>query len=400
VHSPVRSFKSVDGTPLFMRSAQGSTLTDEDDRCYTDFCMAFGPLILGHAHPAIKAAVENALNKGWNYGTAESGSLRLAELIIDNIAWVESVRFVNSGTEAVMSALRLARAATGRDKILKFDGCYHGHTDAMLIKAGSGLAGASKPDSAGITAGVTRDTLIAPLDDESAVDKIFQQHGDKLAAAIIEPVPANHGLLPQRHVFLKNLARQCRAHGALLIFDEVITGFRLAFGGFSESSGLYPDLVTWGKVIGGGFPVGAIAGRHELMNQLAPDGPVYQAGTLSANPVAMAAGLATLEILMDGTVYSQLERLGRKLDAALSAAPDLRLQRYDSLFWLIPGKPQGPDVIRTPEQLPANIRTDYTRLFNRSLANGIYLPPSAYEIGFLCAAHTDADIDQLAQIFV
>jgi len=393
VHSPVRAFRKVGGNPVFIASAAGAELTDVDGRRYTDFCMSFGPLILGHAHPAVREAVIRAVERGWSYGAAETSSLELAELITGNIEWAESIRFVNSGTEAVMSALRLARAATGRSRILKFDGCYHGHADSMLIRAGSGLAGEAAADSAGVPPGVAKDTLIVPLDDEDALDAVFARHGDEIAAAIIEPVPANHGLLPQRHVLLETLARHCKSTGALLIFDEVITGFRLAFGGYAEISGICPDIVTWGKVIGGGFPVGAIAGCRELMNLFAPAGPVYQAGTLSANPVAMAAGLATLASLLDGSVYAGLSALGRELDGALADIGGLRVQRQESIFWLAAAGP-GP-IMRSTASLPAGPGEAYARWFRQSLAAGVYLPPSPYEVAFLSSAHAADDIDKL-----
>jgi glutamate-1-semialdehyde 2,1-aminomutase len=397
VHSPVRSLKSVDSTPLFIESAYGARLTDVDGNDYIDFCMAFGPLILGHGQPTVKAAVTGALEKGWSFGTAETGSLELAEFITDRLEWVDAVRFVNSGTEAVMSALRLARAATGRDKVLKFDGCYHGHADSMLLSAGSGLADRVVSDSAGIPAGVAGDTLSIPLDDEAVLDSVFAQHGDSLAAVIIEPVPANNGLLPQRTEFLTRLAALCERHGALLIFDEVITGFRLAFGGFAEQSGLRPDIVTWGKIIGGGFPVGAIAARRDLMQQFAPVGPVYQAGTLSANPVAMAAGLATLSLLADGAAYTTLERLGAHLETALANIPGLAIQRCGSVFWLVATDAADGNIIRAKSKIPAEASSRYTTLFHNALVAGLYLPPSPCEVGFLSTAHTPSDIDRLAE---
>ncbi len=294
VHSPVRAFKGVGGTPRFMTGGRGSLITDVDGNDLTDYCMAFGPLILGHGNAAVRTASIAAIERGWSLGTAEPYSLELAELITRSIPWVQSVRFVNSGTEAVMSALRVARGATGRDKILKFDGCYHGHTDAMLIRSGSGLAEAATPDSAGLDHATLGGTVVAPLDDEAALEPIFDRLGAQIAAAIIEPLPANYGLLPQRREYLQRLAELCRKHGALLIFDEVISGFRLGFQGFAGVHGIEPDLVTYGKVIGGGFPVGAYGGKRQYMELVAPVGPVYQAGTLSANPVAMSAGLATL----------------------------------------------------------------------------------------------------------
>jgi len=401
VHSPVRAFRGVGGTPRFMSGGSGAYLRDVDGREYLDFCMAFGPLILGHADAGIRDAARAALERGWSLGTAEPYSLALAEYITQRIPWVESIRFVNSGTEAVMSALRVARAATGRPKILKFEGCYHGHADAMLLKAGSGLAEAPVPDSAGLAPDVVQDTLVAPLDDEEALETLFRREGTRIAAAIIEPLPAHYGLLPQRLQFLQRLAALARAHGSLLIFDEVITGFRLGFQGYSGISGIHPDLVTYGKVIGGGFPVGAYGGRRQYMDLVAPSGPVYQAGTLSANPLAMCAGLATLQRLDDGRVYRQLESLGERLESALRAAPHIALQRVGSIFWLLvsaQGKPAAArTAIRSLHALPSDAAANFAPLFHRLLDEGIYLAPSAFEVGFLCAAHTEADIERLAQ---
>ena len=329
---------------------------------------------------------------GWSFGTAEARSLELAELIADRIDWVEQLRFVNSGTEAVMTALRLARALTGRDKVLKFDGCYHGHVDSMLVRAGSGLAGIA--DSAGITAAAASDTLVAPLDDETALEQVFGQHAD-IACAIIEPLPANYGLLPQRREFIERLATLCRQHNTLLIFDEVITGFRVGFGGCAELLDIRPDLVTWGKIIGGGFPVGAVAGAQRLMGRLAPVGDVYQAGTLSANPVAMAAGLATLQELLDGEIYARLERLGAMLEEQLDGVSGMRLQRTGSLFWLAAG---DGGTVRCPAQIDAGQTDRYAGLFAAAIDRGIYLPPSPVEVGFLSDAHTPAQVDALAEL--
>lgn len=399
VHSPVRAFRQVGGTPLYMRSARGSRLEDVTGRRYVDFCMAFGPLILGHAHPAVLKAVKDAAARGWSYGTAEPYSLELAELITGRLPWAERIRFTTSGTEAVMTALRLARAATGRHRLLKFAGCYHGHADALLIRAGSGLArGTGVADSAGIAPGVVADTLVAALDDEQALRDIFDAYGSELAAAIIEPLPANFGLLPQRQEFLDALAWQCQQHGTVLIFDEVITGFRLGFGGCADLTGITPDLVTWGKIIGGGFPVGAVAGRQALMELLAPAGPVYQAGTLAANPVGMAAGLATLRELLDGTAYLALEDNGRLLELTLADVPGVRLQRAGSIFWLLPAADELPaGTIRSPALVPATIEPAYARLFHRALTAGVYLPPSPYEVGFLSTAHSEDDIRGLLE---
>ncbi|MFI4913828.1 MAG: glutamate-1-semialdehyde 2,1-aminomutase [Steroidobacterales bacterium] len=397
VHSPVRAFRGVGGTPRFMTGGAGALLRDVDGREYVDFCMAFGPLILGHGHASVRAAATAALARGWSLGTAEPYSLELAEFITQRIPWVQSIRFVNSGTEAVMSALRVARAATGRSKIVKFDGCYHGHVDSMLLRAGSGLAQAPLPDSAGLAPEVVNETIIAPLDDTAALETLFATRGADIAAVIIEPLPANYGLLPQRPEFLQAVAKRARAHGALLIFDEVISGFRLGFGGYAGLSGIHPDLVTYGKVIGGGFPVGAYGGRRDLMELVAPAGPVYQAGTLSANPVAMCAGLATLQQLEDGRVYAQLEALGARLQQALATIPRLLVQRAGSIFWLhCSQRPLGGTPIRSLHDFAPDVAAAYAPVFHALLDRGIYLAPSAFEVGFLSAAHTADHIDTLA----
>jgi glutamate-1-semialdehyde 2,1-aminomutase len=398
VHSPVRAFRGVGGTPRFMAGGAGALLRDVDGRDYVDYCMAFGPLIFGHADPGIRSAAEAALARGWSLGTAEPYSLELAELITSRVPWVESIRFVNSGTEAVMSALRVARAATQRSKILKFEGCYHGHTDSMLLRAGSGLADAPLPDSAGLAPDVVQETLVTALNDESALEAMFARHGGQIAAVIIEPLPANYGLLPQRTEYLQSVARLARAHGSLLIFDEVISGFRVGFGGYAALSGIHPDLVTYGKVIGGGFPVGAYGGRRDLMELVAPAGPVYQAGTLSANPLAMCAGLATLQRLSDAAVYARLEQLGARLELALRDVPHLAVQRVGSIFWMCHSRQQQPVVpMRALSAFPADAGKSFAPLFHSLLESGIYLAPSAFEVGFLSTAHTEAHLDALAQ---
>jgi glutamate-1-semialdehyde 2,1-aminomutase len=395
VHSPVRAFKGVGGTPRFMTGGAGAMIRDVDGREIVDYCMAFGPLILGHGNAAVRKAAVEAIDRGWSLGTAEPYSLALAEFITARIPWVESIRFVTSGTEAVMSALRVARGATQRDVILKFDGCYHGHADSMLIRSGSGLAEATEPDSAGIDKGTLGGTLVAPLDDAAALDAVFAKHGGHIAAAIIEPLPANYGLLPQRLEFLKTLAALCRRHGALLILDEVISGFRLGFTGAAGLYGIEPDLVTYGKVIGGGFPVGAYGGKRQYMELVAPVGPVYQAGTLSANPVAMCAGLAALEQLADGRVYTQLEKLGAELEQQLGAIPGLTVQRVGSLFWPFLAANAAP--IRSLADLKARSGKPFGPVFHKLLDAGIYLAPSAFEVGFLSAAHTSAHVAMLAR---
>lgn len=307
VHSPVRSFASVGGTPVFFSEANGAYLKSVEGKDYIDYCLSFGPLLFGHRHPEIQEVVEDTVRKAWSFGACEPYSLELAEFITSRIPWAEKIRFVNSGTEAVMSALRVARAATGRSKILKFDGCYHGHLDQLLVKSGSGLAGLSSSDSKGIGPEIIQNTLVLPLDDEIALEELFQTQGNQIACLIIEPIPANYGLLPQRTEFLKKCRELTTKYGALLLFDEVISGFRVSFQGMAGITGIVPDLVCYGKIIGGGFPVGAYAGKKELMDLVAPSGPVYQAGTLSANPIGMRAGLKTLTKAWNENPYPGLE---------------------------------------------------------------------------------------------
>jgi glutamate-1-semialdehyde 2,1-aminomutase len=402
VHSPVRAFKSVGGTPVFFRSAQGGTMTSVDGRDYIDFCQSFGPLMLGHRDPDVAAAVQEAISTAWSFGACEPYSLELAEWITSRLPWVEMLRFVSSGTEAVMSALRVARAATGRNRILKFEGCYHGHSDSLLVKAGSGLAGAAASSSAGVSANVAGETLVAPLDDEEAVRKIFAEHGKDIAAVILEPLPANYGLLIQRREFIEETVKIAREHGALVIFDEVISGFRVALGGMAEVLGLRPDLVTYGKVIGGGFPVACYGGRKDLMELVAPVGPVYQAGTLSANPVGMRAGLATLQKIERVGAYAQMEeRTGRFCDELNSELQQrslpFQLTRTASIFWL---HAQTDDVIRRIDQIPGHHANAFAKVFHRALARGVYLAPSGFEVGFLSLAHSDELLERASEALV
>jgi len=398
VDSPVRAFGSVGGTPLVVAAAEGATITDVDGRAYLDFVGSWGPLILGHAHPEIMAAVATACRHGTSYGAPCRPEIELAEQVVADYPGVEQVRFVSSGTEAVMSALRLARGATGRDLVVKFSGCYHGHVDHMLVAAGSGLVTLGQPSSAGVPEQFTALTRVLPLDDSAALEALFKAEGSQIAAVIIEPVPANNGLLLQRPEFLRQLRTLCDAHGALLIFDEVISGFRLGPGGAAERFGLTPDIATFGKVIGGGMPVGAFAARRELMRELAPQGRVYQAGTLSGNPVAMTAGLATLRKLHADDGWQQLDELGTYLQATVSsvlaeAAIDASLARCGSMFWLALHAAEPP---RTAEAIDARAASSYAAVFASLLEHGIALAPSAYEVGFLSLAHTRADIDRLA----
>ena len=391
VHSPVRAFRGVGGAPVFFRSGAGARLVDVDGRSYIDFCLSFGPLILGHADPDVAAAVHAAVGRGWSFGACEPYSLELAEWIANRLPWVERIRFVSSGTEAVMSALRVARAATGRSAILKFEGCYHGHTDAMLVQAGSGLAGRAAASSAGVPDGILGDTLVVPLDDDAALDRAFEEHGSRIAAAIVEPLPANYGLLVQRDEWLRSIAGRCRATGALLILDEVISGFRVGRGGMTEALGLRPDLVCYGKVIGGGFPVAAYAGRADLMDLVAPVGPVYQAGTLSANPVGMRAGLATLTKMsaQDGwrALNDRTSRFCGRLASTLErAGAGVDIVHHSSMFWL---RLRSSSTVRRVDAIPADQAAWYRRFFHAALRRGVYLPPAAFEVCFLSMAHDD-----------
>jgi glutamate-1-semialdehyde 2,1-aminomutase len=399
VNSPVRAFRAVGGTPLFFVSGRGAYLTDADGRSYLDLVCSWGPLILGHAHPAVVEAVTQACRQGTTFGAPCPAEVELAERVVASYPGIGQVRLVSSGTEAVMSAIRLARAFTGRDLIVKFSGCYHGHADHLLVAAGSGLATFGRPSSAGVPEPFTACTRVLPLDDEASVETLFAREGDRIAAVIIEPVPANHGLLPQRPEFLASLRGTTRRHGALLIFDEVISGFRVARGGAAERLGIVPDLATFGKVIGGGMPVGAFAGPRHIMARLAPDGDTYQAGTLSGNPVAMASGIATLDALAGESGWERLEALGAQLERLLqpvlqAARFPLHLVRVGSLFWLSLHDGGAP---RTAATLSQQAVTRFGALFHAMLAQGIYLPPSAYEACFLSLAHTTADLERLAQ---
>ncbi len=399
VNSPVRAFRAVGGTPLFISRAAGAQVFDADGCAYLDFVGSWGPLILGHAHPAVVAAVTAALARGMTYGAPCATEVELAERVVASYPAAEQVRFVSSGTEAVMSAIRLARAATARELIVKFAGCYHGHADHLLVAAGSGLATFGRPSSAGVPEAFAACTRVLPLDDEAAAAQLFAHEGARIAAVIIEPVPANHGLLPQRHAFLAALRELTRQHGALLIFDEVISGFRLGRGGAAERLAIAPDLATFGKVIGGGMPVGAFGGARRIMARLAPDGDTYQAGTLSGNPVAMAAGLATLEILVQQSGWELLESRGaeleRLLEPVLARAPfPVHLVRVGSLFWLSFHEAGAP---RTAAALTATEAARFAALFHAMLDRGIYLPPSAYEACFLSLAHGGAELTRFAQ---
>lgn len=396
VHSPVRSFKGLHTTPRFINRGKGAFIWDEDGKDYVDFCMSFGPLIHGHQDPEIKEAIIKALDNGWTFGACEKYSLELAEYIVGRISYVEQIRFMNSGTEAVMTAVRLARGVTGRSKIIKFNGCYHGHLDAMLIKAGSGLAGTAEASSKGVTERQAGDTLICELGDLNEVKEVFERFPTDIAAIFIEPLPANNGLLIQDDSFLKGLRDLCTKYGALLVFDEVISGFRIGFGGMSEKTGITPDIVTWGKIIGGGMPVGAVAGKRAIMEFLAPIGPVYQAGTLSGNPVAMAAGLVNLKKLTS-EAYVKLESNTKHVVALFdewmnkNGFEDYQTIQYGSLFWPISTHKKLTNIT----QLPENINERFKKLFEVLLNKGIYLAPNGYEVGFGSLAHDKNAQDEL-----
>jgi glutamate-1-semialdehyde 2,1-aminomutase len=398
VHSPVRSFKGLDHHPIFFKKAQGAYLTSVEDKTYIDFCQSFGPLILGHRDADVAEEVHRMIDTAWTFGACEIYSLELAEWMTQNLPWVEKLRFVSSGTEAVMSALRVARAATNRAKILKFEGCYHGHADQLLVKAGSGLAGTSASSSAGISPEVAATTLVSPLNDIEKLREVFTTQGKEIAAVIIEPLPANYGLLVQKQEFLNEVKNLCQANGALLIFDEVISGFRTALGGMVELTGLRPDLVTYGKVIGGGFPVGCYGGRKDLMDLVAPSGDVYQAGTLSANPVGMRAGLRTLQKMksLDGwkVLNQRTLQFCQKLQKGFDEmkAP-VEISYHSSLFW-IHGRVKEP--IRRIEQIPQGQGENFKKLFLKCLDRGVYLAPNAYEVGFISLAHTEEILDEAA----
>lgn len=395
VNSPVRAFRSVGGTPLYMESGEGAYLCDADGRRYLDFCGSWGPLILGHRYPAVQEAILEVVSRGWTFGTPVKEEVDLAGLVVEKLAPLEMVRFVNSGTEAVMSAIRLARGFTGRDRILKFRGCYHGHADYLLVDAGSGLATFGTASSAGVPDDFARLTATMPLDDEEGLRQLFTDIGDQLACVIIEGVPANNGLLIQTPSYVANLRRLCDQYGCLLIFDEVLSGFRMPEIMAYNHYKVEPDLVVLGKIIGGGMPVGAYGGRRELMQLISPLGKVYQAGTLSGNPVAMAAGYATLKAYYEMQVPVLIEQLGSRLDAQVTAclaplAGTIGYCRLGSLFWFYFGREQPP---RCAEAIDGSGAAIYARLHAHMLAEGYYLAPSSYEVGFLNAAMTAADLD-------
>ncbi len=403
VNSPVRACKSVKGKPIFFEKASGAHFTDVDGNTFIDFCMSWGPLILGHSDRDVVAEVQEAATRGLSYGACHPGETRMAEAILEAFPPFEQVRLTSSGTEAVMTALRLARGATGRSLIVKFEGGYHGHSDGLLVKAGSGLITGAQPGAEASSQGIPHEiaalTICLPFGNLPEVEKLFAFHGSRIAAVILEPLPANNGLLVQTPEFLAGLRRITSQHGSLLIFDEVISGFRLRFGGYGATTGVKPDLVTLGKIVGGGMPIGAVVGPQKLLSLLAPVGPVYQAGTLSGNPVSIAAGLKTLEKLKNPQVYAHIDALGVRLEAKLAAAkiPWLRVRRVGSIVW--PYFVEGPLPTRADEISPQAIER-YNAIYNAVLDAGVYMPPSAYEVMFLSAAHNEAHVDSLADALI
>jgi len=395
VNSPVRAFRAVGRSPVFIERAAGSNLADADGNTYTDYVGSWGPMILGHANPVVIDAITRAAQSGTSFGAPTEAEIELAEEVKSAFPSIDLVRMVSSGTEATMSAIRLARGFTGRDKIIKFEGCYHGHTDSLLVKAGSGLATFGTPDSAGVPAGVARDTTVLPYNDGAAVRRAFEHDCDNIACIIVEPVAGNMGCVAPQPGFLQALREVADQYGSLLIFDEVISGFRLAYGGAQQLFGVKPDLTCLGKIIGGGLPVGAFGGRGDVMEKVAPTGPVYQAGTLSGNPLAMAAGLATLRCLKEFSPYAELERRGRNLEEGLSqAASDAgvhcTVNRVGSMLTAFFNT--GP-VTDWPSAKQSDTER-YARFFNLMLAQGIYLAPSQFECAFLGVEHTDEVIDK------
>jgi glutamate-1-semialdehyde 2,1-aminomutase len=399
VNSPVRAFGSVGGTPRFIVKGKGSHVWDADGNEYVDLCASWGPLILGHAHPEVTKAIHDTVDNGTSFGAPTIQENILAKLIIDNHSCIERIRFVSSGTEAVMSAIRVARGYTGRNKVIKFEGCFHGHVDSMLVKAGSGLVTFGNSSSAGVPESFVNETIVLPLNDSTAVRSAFEQFKDQIAAIIIEPIPANNGLLLQSGEFLRLLREECSNHGSLLIFDEVISGFRVGFEGAAGLYGIRPDIITFGKIIGGGMPVGAYGASADIMSCVSPLGAVYQAGTLSGNPVAMAAGAAQLRVCLEKGFYELLEKRTRHVVAeVLSHCEEhghrVKMFSVGSIFWL--AFSNRPSIRAAAEIDPESMKL-FRTFYHALLNEGIYIGPSGYEVGFISSVHSDADLEHIIQ---
>jgi glutamate-1-semialdehyde 2,1-aminomutase len=400
VNSPVRAFRSVGGTPFFTKKASGCRLTTADDKELIDYVCTWGPAIHGHDHPKIREAIANALSNGTSFGTPGPAEVEMAELLVEVVPSVEKVRMCNSGTEATMSAIRLARGYTGKDKIIKFAGCYHGHVDSLLVKAGSGALTLGNPDSAGIPKSLAKETVVLPFNDTQAVEQAFKSQPDQIAAIIVEPFPANCGLILPLPGYLESLRRICTENNAVLIFDEVMTGFRLGIGGVQELTNVIPDLTAMGKIIGGGLPVGAFGGKSEIMDQLAPLGPVYQAGTLSGNPLAMAAGIASLKMLRDDAPYKHLENTGQQLakglqDIAHDKGIPLQIPQIGSMYCLF----FSEEKVNNFEQAISCNHMSFNSVFHKMIEYGVYLPPSSYETCFISTKHTDQEVSHTLEAF-
>jgi glutamate-1-semialdehyde 2,1-aminomutase len=400
VNSPVRAWQAVGGIPLFVARGKGARVFDTEGKKYIDFVASWGPLILGHSHPIILKELKKIAANGTTFGAPTKAEVELAELVCRSVPSIEKLRLVSSGTEATMSAIRLARAFTGRSKLVKFDGCYHGHSDGLLVKAGSGIATLGLPDSPGVPATFARETLVAPFNDTVSVEKLFDRYGKNIAAVIVEPVCGNMGVIPPLTGFLTGLKKITRAEGALLIFDEVITGFRVALGGAQELYKIRPDLTCLGKILGGGLPLAAFGGRREMMDLLAPKGPVYQAGTLSGNPLAVAAGLTTLKVLARRGAYSVLEDLGKRMEEGFRRTLDNRgikgaVNRVGSMLTLF----FGVESVQNAADARQCNRDQFARYFHGMLRRGIYLPPAPFEAAFISLAHTRTHIDQTIRAF-
>ena len=397
VNSPVRAFKSVRSTPLFIREGKGSHITDVDGNDYIDYIGSWGPLILGHCHPEVMAAIEEALHRGASFGTPTEGEVHLAEMICTAVNSVEMVRLTNSGTEASMAAIRVARGYTGRDKIIKFEGCYHGSVDSLLVKAGSGVMTLGLPDSPGVPASFVKHTLLADFNNLESVTDLFDEYGSEIAAVVLEPVAGNMGMVVPDLDFLKGLRNLCDVHGSLLVFDEVMTGFRVDYGGAQEIFGIIPDMTIFGKVIGGGLPVGAYGGRQDVMLMVAPAGPVYQAGTLSGNPLAVAAGRKTLEILQAPDTYAELSRKSNWLiDEMRQSAGQNGIPFQTNVMGGMFGFFFAEKPVRNYQDAAESDQDRFRKFFMGMLKEGIYLAPSAFESGFISMAHTEEDLEKTA----